>query len=536
VIPGVLFANEHWLVINKPTQLSTHGAFEGDLGLAEWVQLHLREQVFVCSRLDKGTSGVLVFARTAGASGAAQRIHEKELSEKTYIFVTQAKRAQQLPKSWTESSEIDGKSAHTEFVFVQEVGDFTFYEARIRRGRTHQIRIHASRCCVPILGDCEYGGADFPRLMLHCRKSRWPVDLKEKDTTFVDLHAPLPASFAALQHEDNEDVLALCVANDRRGDLLFASGSCFRVVHRKEVQLGNAKDDFSVDLYQDIETQKIYLSVLWYGEPFLEKNSVWARWSTIWKTLKAQWKACGVVLRQMNLDAHKRGLVNGVITEGEAPPEEFWIEENGLKYVCTLTKRPHVGLFLDQRDNRARVLQTSEGKRALNLFAFTCGFSLAAAKGGCEVVFSVDSALSALNLGKRNFEKNALTEKKIGKFVEEDVRAFLARQLRKVEKEGERAKFDLIVCDPPTFSSTQSGGAFYVEKEWFELAQTCSQLARKGALLYFSTNHRAGEKDHYEKALRHLFSKVIPLKSPFDFPEFQKEEQHVKLFLCEKYD
>jgi len=83
-----LYENDKWLIVNKPTGLSTYATNPGGLGLADWLELHHGIKVYVCSRLDKGTSGVLIFALTPEASGEAERIHERGLSEKTYYFIS----------------------------------------------------------------------------------------------------------------------------------------------------------------------------------------------------------------------------------------------------------------------------------------------------------------------------------------------------------------------------------------------------------------------------------------------------------------
>ena len=82
-----LYHDKHWLVVNKPSGISTHRAHEGDLGLVEWLSLHHDLEVHVCSRLDKGTSGVLLFALSPEAVAEAQTVHEEERAEKSYFFI-----------------------------------------------------------------------------------------------------------------------------------------------------------------------------------------------------------------------------------------------------------------------------------------------------------------------------------------------------------------------------------------------------------------------------------------------------------------
>ena len=67
-----LYQDSNWLAVNKPSGISTHRAHEGDLGLVEWLELHHNLKVHICSRLDKGTSGVLLFALNPEAAAKAQ--------------------------------------------------------------------------------------------------------------------------------------------------------------------------------------------------------------------------------------------------------------------------------------------------------------------------------------------------------------------------------------------------------------------------------------------------------------------------------
>jgi|GEM_PF-359437 len=546
--PWLLHADDHWYVVNKPTHISTHGAWEGDLALVEWLALHREKSLFVCSRLDKGTSGVLVFARTKEASGEAQRIHEDEASEKRYVFVSRVASSSVAPErsTWVEESPLDGKSARTEFRFLERVGNAAFFEATIKRGRTHQIRIHASRSGVPLLGDTEYGGAPFPRLMLHCAEVHWPraamqgATLGATQSAPVAHHtwtAPLPHSFEVLRADATAATpahLSIACAHDRRLSYPASIASAYRVLHRGEAELPGVRGEVAIDRYGK------FLSVWWYGEPLVAGSQAFVERERALDSICESEGARGAVVREMNRDAHKRGLVGGVSFVGQKPPAEFTVEEHGQEFVVSLTERQHLGLFLDQRDNRRRVFLAAKGARVANLFSYSCSFSVFAAAAECEVVFSVDAAESALALGKRNFEHNHLVASRRGKFVAEDVRAFLDRQMRKAEREGDKALFDIVVCDPPTFSSTRELGTFHVAEEWEQLARGCESLLKQGGVAYFSTNHRAAEHDAYESTLRAIFHSVTRFSAPMDFPEFDGQASttsvgtHVKLFCCHK--
>ncbi len=256
-----LYEDDRWLIVNKPTGLSTYAANPGDLGLAGWLELHHDIKVYVCSRLDKGTSGVLLFAKTKMASGEAEAIHEGRLAEKTYHFISDRQSPQ--GENWICLKSLDGKKCETRFSFVRKGNGSFLYRAVISRGRRHQIRRHAAESGVPLLGDREYGGARFSRLCLHCSKLTWPG-------VPAPIEAALPGSFESLLGGSEALLLDAAVAYERRLAWLSTVTDAFRLVHRGEVRPGvrNAEapagegqvGDFSVDLFGP------YLSVTGYDE------------------------------------------------------------------------------------------------------------------------------------------------------------------------------------------------------------------------------------------------------------------------------
>jgi 23S rRNA G2069 N7-methylase RlmK/C1962 C5-methylase RlmI len=502
----ILYEDEHWLAVDKPTGISTHGAFPGDVAMQEWLELHLSKQTFVCSRLDKGTSGVLLLAKTADASGRAQRIHEDDSSEKEYVFIS-AERAKE--REWTCAEPLDGMSATTRFRFIRELSGRYLYAANISRGRTHQIRRHAALSHVPIAGDSEYGGVSDKRLFLHCQKVRWP-----EIASIIE--SPIPESFLAVEPFLRDVNSAL----ERRGGWLAQVTDAWRMVHRGELSL-----DCAIDCYGAY-------ALVWDYSSNLSDHELSETLQPVMSLLLSRFQLKGWILKRAKRNPHGNRLVQTQMVFGEPPPASFEVTEHNLRYRVTLTEAQHVGLFLDQRDNRKKVYDLASGRRVANLFAYTCSFSTVAAAGGAEVVFSVDVARKYLDQGCANFELNSLVESRRGKFIAEDVRSWLARQKRKVERDGDGARLGIVICDPPTFSTTQTVGEFSVEEEWLDLAKDCSFLLTNGGVAFFSTNHRAGERANYEAALRKVFSSVERRSPPMDFPSIPGEPEHVKLFVC----
>lgn len=130
---------------------------------------------------------------------------------------------------------------------------------------------------------------------------------------------------------------------------------------------------------------------------------------------------------------------------GEAPPAEITIKEHGMSLVANLFDGQKTGLFLDHRDSRLMVRGLSRDARVLNLYAYTGGFSVAAGLGGAKQVTSVDVAPEAIALAEKSWAQNGLDEK-THEGIAMDVRDFWR---------DERAPFDLIVSDPPSFAPNE---------------------------------------------------------------------------------
>jgi 23S rRNA G2069 N7-methylase RlmK/C1962 C5-methylase RlmI len=522
----ILYRDDDWVVVDKPEGMVTHAASPGELGVVEWLELHLDMPCHVVSRLDRGTSGALLLARNAEASARAQEIHEGEEAAKIYEFISHVdSRKLGYEETWVCEESIDGKPATTRFTRMAALGEeegvqrsapLYRYQARIARGRKHQIRRHAAHGRLPILGDDEYGGRPFPRLCLHCMAIRWP-----------ELEAPVqsrrPCSFQCLERGDSSTSrLGLALCRDRRGNWLESITDSFRLVHRDEIQNMPA----SVDIYGE------WFNAVWYDEMADSKKAA-ARLDPLLRQIMKTYDLRGGVVRNHRRNPHKQRLVAQTRTVGEEPPETFTVTEHGLRYEINLLATQHTGLFLDQRDNRRRVMLAAQGRRLANLFAFTCSFSVAAARAGCEVVFSVDTAKACLNTGKTNFELNELNETGQGKFIQEDVRKWLDRQLRRLEEDpAAYPRLDLVVCDPPVFSSSKDGGKFSVEREWPQLAYKVAKLMGKDSVAIFANNHRGGKHAVYRGALEENFGDVVDLRPPLDFPVAGGRPHHVRMFWC----
>jgi 23S rRNA (cytosine1962-C5)-methyltransferase len=182
--------------------------------------------------------------------------------------------------------------------------------------------------------------------------------------------------------------------------------------------------------------------------------------------------------------AQPKACGSGGLLIGKPAPERIEIQERGLKFVI----RPHegvsVGLFLDHRENRGRIRAMARGKDVLNLFAHTCGFSVAAAAGGARCTVSVDISPRYLQWGQANFELNGLDGTN-HRFV----RADALDHLRQAKRQG--MWFDLIVLDPPTFAhGRKRKQQFSITDDLVDLTAASVAVLRPGGVLMLSTSYR----------------------------------------------
>jgi len=209
-----------------------------------------------------------------------------------------------------------------------------------------------------------------------------------------------------------------------------------------------------------------------------------------------------------------------VLLRGDASgPLETEVQEAGLRFGLDFAAGYSAGLFIDQRANRARVLDLKP-KRLLNTFAYTCSFSVVAAKAGAETV-SVDLSRRSLTRGEDNFRRNGLDPKQGHRFIADDVLEVMPRLARRGDK------FDVIVLDPPTFSRNQEGEAFQVQRDFDRLVTLALEVAAPGANILFSVNHSAMRVADLERSARAALKiagrsgRFIPATPLPDFPPGQ---------------
>lgn len=166
----------------------------------------------------------------------------------------------------------------------------------------------------------------------------------------------------------------------------------------------------------------------------------------------------------------------------ESSKDFFTVLEYGIKFKVNLVDYLDTGLFLDHRETRRIVASLASGKRLLNLFAYTCSFSVHAAASGSLFTKSVDMSNTYTEWGRDNFLLNGLPLKN-NVIVREDCLKFL--------NDEKGVKYDLIVIDPPTISrSKKMDQMFDIQIDYLFLIKKALNLLAPGGIIFFSTNSR----------------------------------------------
>lgn len=188
--------------------------------------------------------------------------------------------------------------------------------------------------------------------------------------------------------------------------------------------------------------------------------------------------------------------------------EEKVVVENGYKFLINLSDYLDTGLFLDHRITRKMVGDESVGKNVLNLFAYTSSFSVYAVKGGAKEVTTIDLSNTYIDWSKKNFELNEINVKQ---------HIFLCKDVLQLLKELENEKYDLIICDPPTFSNSKKmESTLDTQRDHVYIINQCLNKLNVGGQLYFSTNY-SKFKLNAEMINSKFIKDITKNTTPFDF-------------------
>lgn len=182
--------------------------------------------------------------------------------------------------------------------------------------------------------------------------------------------------------------------------------------------------------------------------------------------------------------------------------EEFLeVEEHGCRLLVNFEDYLDTGLFLDHRPLRHRIQMEAIGARFLNLFCYTGSATVHAAVGGAAQTTSVDLSNTYLEWAQRNLELNNFYAEDPDRRSSQDnkhrlLRADCIHWLREEAAKSRPTRYDLILCDPPTFSNSKKmEGTLDTQRDHVELITLCSKLLTQAGKLYFSTNRRGFKLD-----------------------------------------
>jgi 23S rRNA (cytosine1962-C5)-methyltransferase len=173
---------------------------------------------------------------------------------------------------------------------------------------------------------------------------------------------------------------------------------------------------------------------------------------------------------------------------------EVRVIERGVRYAVRPLAGLSVGLFLDMREVRSWLRTACSGRSVLNLFAYTCSLGVCATLGGAARVINVDLSRAYLDWGRHNYECNGLLAE-AHDFVYGDAFDWLDRFARRQQT------FDLVIVDPPSFSSSRRG-AFSAARDYARLAAAAARCVSHGGMLLAATNHAGTTDARFDAWLR----------------------------------
>jgi 23S rRNA (cytosine1962-C5)-methyltransferase len=527
---SILYEDDDIIAIDKPYGFNCH-TNESKVGNADFIQhglieileRQLNRKLHVVHRLDRTTTGVVIFGKSQDAAKKYAEYFFFRKVEKNYQFLTAAIQGPQVTQFEIDAKIVyKGKSltAKTEFTWVAGSSRFALWQARPMTGRNHQIRIHAQAGGIPVLGDKLYGGESYPFLCLHNRKMVFPSG--------VVLEAEPPAYFSDLSILEDVEFSSLLHHGDRR-QRLFATRNpklnnaeeCFRLAHHQKRMNGAG---FSIDQYSNsmvMLTDQDFSSIT-------ERRSF-----EKYAEMKRKPMYVRITPESKGSSSETRHVLQ---PDARQPISEFnWTaHEHGVFFAIDVTGNSAVGLQTDMRIHRKWLRENSRDKSLLNLFSSTCSFAVCAALGGAKETISIESNKSALGRGRKNFEANGfdLENSKPHQLLLRDPLIYLNGCLKK------GSKFDIVVCQVPSFYRGEKA-KFQIDVDFDVLLKSLLQVIEARGFLLLLTHSQSLYNADIRMALSRVQSElaldieVSCLLSALDL-ELVSEAPHLKAFLIQR--
>lgn len=523
-----LYEDDYYFFVHKPAGLAVRSPIRGiPCGVVEALELLGDEydikELQPCYSLDKRISGVLALAKTSEAADRFSKLVESGSIRRRFVAVVKGRmKPPPDPRSRRAAGPPAKRKKTTEPRSLQiEVLRQGSARATIRcsdRGQSAgRLRAQLSAADAHVLGDVRFEqGRLRPqagRLFLHLEEIEFLHPLTNRRTS---VRAPAPRSFDAVARGHDPLGEHLQTALAARLPLLFDEKTdAFRLI--------NGRADGVSGLLADLLGEVVVLQTLQGkfqgGAPALHDAAAWFH-----KTLgvRAVYHKMIPRSRSRPSDADRKGLSDPTPISGEPVESEIVIREDGIRFIVRPYDGFATGFFVDHREKRRQLRALARGKRVLNTFAHTCGFSVAAAMGGASATASVDASRKSLEWGKRNFAANDISLTPHA-FYCSDVFDYYKR----AERQGHR--YDLIILDPPTFARTgKKGKVFQVARDIKPLISGALKLLEPKGVVMLSVNQRGLtsrwlREQVAEAAGPRRFKVHDPLPAPIDFPGHDNE-------------
>lgn len=488
------------------------------------------------THVDRDTSGLVVFAGRRDVNAALARpgaiavshlvacLAPHGLDEQGRLSALIVKDRDGVLRP-AASGRRNARTASIEYRRLAQHGDRVLLEVPDQQG-SRRLRAVLAACGLPVVGDPVLGGPRASRLLVHAGSLRLT---HPRTGTPLELSVPAPWYFEAwmrgalgvldLEATLLHDALSEC-ASLRFGCLEPQHGDACRLVH------GEAENLTGVD----VERFGRY-AVVWVHEQ-ASRPSVEAITQAVhalgWDGtyLKVRPKQASRIVHAQDAE-----LASAHAARGADAPEQLVVHENGVRFLVRLGDGLSTGLFLDQRPNRCWVRAHAAGKTVLNLFAYTCSFTVAAAVAGARRTVSVDASKRYLELGEENLLLNGL-DPASHEFVCDDVGSWAQRALH------DGSRFDIVLLDPPSFGTSRRR-RFSVMSDYVDLAASCFALLAEGGVLLACTNHRGVTRRKLRGWLREASRRAgwagVGLRdapTAADFPVPAGAEPHMKAVIC----
>ncbi len=229
---------------------------------------------------------------------------------------------------------------------------------------------------------------------------------------------------------------------------------------------------------------------------------------TLIEDLAKKYKYKTIILQRRYLKNVPSTVLKGNI------PDDFYVLEDGLKYHVNFDKQ-NIGLFFDMKKGREYIKSISKNKNVLNLFSYTCAFSVCAKQGGAKSVANVDMSKSALSIGRKNHHLNNHNTK--------DIQFMPYNILKSWSRIRKKAPYDIIIIDPPSFQK----GSFEASGDYEKILKKIEELSSNSCTILACLNDPQLDTNF----LRKKFEEFLPnfrfkkrLKNIEEFPSLDEEK------------